>query len=219
MARKMKISPKLLMEEFSSVNPEVGKNELSTSQVSDAVDNLLGKSGVIPDVKPIKDGFRIMGKVITAKTSSADWGTVLNAIELAKPGEILFLQSENDDKAIWGELTSINAQNKGIQGTIIYGAARDVTEVKYLDYPIFSRSIVPNAGTPLSEGEVNVPLHFDNLIVSPGDTVIADDGGVVVVPQENYKEVISAALKIKENEERILNLIKSGKSLKDIIGI
>ena len=220
MAKKMEISPKSIMEKFSSGKSNKKKKmELSTSQISDAMESLLGNSGVIPGIKPLKNGFNINGKVMTAKTSSEDWGTVLDAIELTKSGEILLLQSEDDDKAIWGELTSKNAQKNGLKGTVIYGAVRDVSAVRSMNYPVFSLSIVPNAGAPLAQGEVNIPLHFENLTVRPGDTIIADDGGVVVVPQEHYSEVIVAAFKIKENEERILNLIKSGKSLKEIMKI
>ena len=71
-----------------------------------------------------KNGVSIWGKLVTAHTSSNDWGTVLKAIDQSDAGKILFLKSDNDNKAIWGELTSKAAQNKKIKGTIIFGAVR-----------------------------------------------------------------------------------------------
>ncbi len=219
--RLMKISPRSVLEKFSS-EEEISESlmaDISTSHLADALKNLTGESNVVPGVKPIKEGLRMWGEVITAHTSSDDWGTVLKAIDQAEAGKILFLKSDDDQRAIWGELTSKAAQNKKIKGTIVFGAVRDVSAVRSMNYPVFSRAIVPNAGTPRNEGEVNIPIKLEDLTVHPGDFALADDGGVVVVSPEKLHETLKESLKIKDAEEEILRRLNQGQSLSDILGI
>jgi len=217
----MKISPRSVLEKFSSEEDlsESLMGEITTSHLSDAQKNLEGSTRVVPGVKPIKNGVSIWGELVTAHTSSNDWGTVLKAIDQSDAGKILFLKSDNDNKAIWGELTSKAAQNKKIKGTIIFGAVRDVSAVKSMDYPVFSRAIVPNAGTPLNEGEVNIPIKIGDFTVEPGDFVLADDGGVVVVPRDKLQETLKESVIIKKTEEKILKQLNQGQFLSDILGI
>jgi 3-hexulose-6-phosphate synthase len=221
MPDKMKISPRSILEKFSS-EVEIHESlplDISTSHLADGLKNLTGVANVVPGVKSIKNGVCIWGEVVTAHTSSNDWGTVLKAIDQADAGKILFLKSEDDQKAIWGELTSKAAQNKKIKGTIVYGAMRDISAVRSMNYPVFSRAIVPNAGAPLNKGEVNITLQLEDLTVHPGDFVMADDGGVVVVPQDKLLETLEESLKIKDTEEKILRLLNQGQSLSNILDI
>lgn len=221
MPHKMKISPRSILEKFSS-EEEISESlplDISTSHLADALQSLTGSAHVVPEVKSIKNGLCIWGEVVTAHTNSNDWGTVLKAIDMTDAGKILFLKSENADQAIWGELTSKAAQNKKIKGTIVFGAVRDVSAVRSMNYPVFSSAIVPNAGNPLNEGEVNIPLQLEDLIVHPGDFVMADDGGVVVVPHDKLLETLKESLKIRDTEEEILRLLNLGHSLSNILGI
>lgn len=218
MDRKMEISPEGLLRRFSK---EPGfsfwKDKLSTPQLSDALKNMLDYNPVIPGVKPLLDKYKILGKIITVQTASNDWGTVLKAIDLAQKGDILFISVDKDDSAVWGELTSKTSKQKGIAGTVIYGAARDASAIRKLNYPVFAKNIVPNAGAPLAEGEVNVPLQFGDLTVNPYDVVLGDDCGVVVVPGKRFTQVIHQALKIKKDEEDIIKKMETGYSLTSII--
>lgn len=225
MAKKLEISPDNILEQFSSkktedkIEFEINKLDISTSQISDALKNLTGESGVLPQVKPIKDNLRISGKVVTVETSQNDWGTSLKSIETTNKGKIIFISCDGDDVGVWGELFSKYAQKKGISGTVIYGAARDVKAVRDLDYPVFSRALVPNAGYPSAEGKTDVPLECGGIKINPGDWIFGDDCGVVLVPQNILKKVIKETIKIKKNEDRILNQLQEGASLSDILGI
>ena len=215
---RMEISPEGLLKRFSHQESfSLWKDKLSTPQLSDALKDLLDYSPVIPGIKPLKDEYKILGKIITVQTSAYDWGTALDAIDLAKKGDILFILTDGDDSAVWGELTSKTAQQKGIAGTVVYGAVRDVAAVKKLDYPVFTRSIVPNAGKPLGDGEVNVPLEYGGITINPGDVVLGDDCGVIVVPGELFRKAIHKALEIKEGEKEIIERIEKGHSLSSII--
>jgi 3-hexulose-6-phosphate synthase len=225
MAKKMKISAESLLGQFSFQKREKDADfslenlEITTSQISDALKNLTGEYGVIPGVKPIKDDLKISGRVVTVKTQQDDWGTSLKAVETAKKGEIVFICCDGDEIGVWGELFSKYAQIKGVQSTVIYGAMRDVEAVRQLNYPVFSRSIVPHAGTPRAEGETHIPLECRGVKINTGDWIFGDDGGVVVVAEEILQKVISKALKIKKNEDEILHQIEDGSSLSDILGI
>jgi 3-hexulose-6-phosphate synthase len=218
MDEKMEISPEGLLKRFShqtEFNSELFK--LSTPQLTDALKNLINYVPVIQGVKPLKEDFKILGKAITAKTSANDWGTVIKAINLANKGDVLFISADSDDSAVWGELTSKSAQRKELAGTVVCGAVRDVNAIRNLNYPVFSKAIVPNAGAPLAEGELNVPLKCGDITVNPYDMVLGDDCGVVVVPGAIFSEALNRAMQIKKDEQEIINKIDSGYSLSSII--
>ena len=220
MNEKEKLSPESFLKKFSKKD-EVNKLKhlkITSSQVSDALYNLTGNSGAIEGVMPLFD-VSVLGKVVTVDTNSDDWGTCVKAIDTAKKGEILFIHVNDDNKAVWGELTSKTAKNKGIIATIIYGAVRDVKAIKELKYPVFSKNIVPNAGNPKADGKINISVKCGELIVNPYDIIIADECGVVVIPKEHMKNIINETLKIKKNEENIIKGIEQGKSLSSIIGL
>ncbi|EKQ55684.1 MAG: Demethylmenaquinone methyltransferase [Methanobacterium sp. Maddingley MBC34] len=225
MAKKMEISAESVLGQFSS--KKMGKDidfrlktlNISTSHISDALKNLTGKYGVIPGVKPIKDDLKIGGRVVTVKTQQDDWGTSLKAVETGNKGDIVFICCDGDDIGVWGELFSKYAQKKGIQSTVIYGAMRDVEAVRELNYPVFSRSVVPHAGTPRAEGEINIPLECGGIKITPEDWIFGDEGGVVVVAGEILDNVILEAIQIKKNEDKILHQLEEGISLSDILGI
>lgn len=214
----MKISPEGILERFSYPRDELELwKDLSTPQVSDALMNMLEHPWVIPGVKPLKDEFRIIGRAVTVKTSSYDWGTALKAMDIAQKGDVLVICLEDDDNAVWGELTSKTAQENGLTATVVYGAVRDVTAIKKLNYPVFTRSIVPNAGKPLGKGEVNVSLECGDVIINPQDIIMGDDCGVIVVPAELSDRVMKKALQIKRDESEIIRKIKEGWSLSKIL--
>ncbi len=221
MDKKMKISPKGIRERFSHPRDdfELWKNELSTPQVSDALKSIVNNPWVIKCLKPLKDEFRIIGNAITIDTSSYDWGTALKAIDIAQKGDVLVIHSEDDNNAVWGELTSKTARKKGLAGTIVYGAVRDAAAIKNLNYPVFTRSIIPNAGEPLGEGTFNVPIKCGGVTINPQDVIMGDDCGVIVVPAEIFRSVMKKTLKIKNSERKILQKIEEGWPLSEIIGL
>jgi len=215
---KMEISPEGLLKRFSrDTGFSFWKDKLSTPQLSDALKIMLDYNPVIPGVKPLLDEYKILGKIVTVQTSSNDWGTVLKAIDIAQKGDILFIKVDKDDSAVWGELTSKTSQHKGIAGTVVYGAVRDAAAIRKLNYPVYTKSIVPNAGAPLAEGEVNIPLQCGDITINPSDVVLGDDCGVIVVPGELFTQAVNNAFQIKKDEEEIIRKIESGYSLSNLI--
>lgn len=192
--------------------------KITSSHVSDALNNINGCSGLIEGVMPLFDTM-VMGSVVTVNTAAHDWGTCVKAIDKAKKGEILFINVDDDDEAIWGELTSRTAMERGIEATMVHGAVRDVGAIKEMEYPVFTRKVVPNAGNPLAEGEINVPIKCGPITINPHDFVVGDECGVVVVPRELLEDVVIEAIKIIKMEKNIVFDIKKGNSLSSILGL
>ncbi|MDI6644303.1 MAG: RraA family protein [Methanobacteriaceae archaeon] len=219
MKNKPKISPETILRNFSTkkFDQKTLKN-ISTPQISDAMKKLDIKNTSLKGVK-LRSGEKLSGSAVTVKTNSGDWGTVVKAIETAKKGQVIVICPDNNEQALWGELTSRMAQKNGLGGTVVLGAVRDISAIRSLNYPVFSSSIIPNAGMPLNRGEVNVPIKFGDIEIHPNDMIIGDDCGVLVIPQSRYYEVIKETINIKEQEKKISEKIEKGFSLSEILGI
>lgn len=192
-------------------------DNVSACQVSDAYNGVSKRSGVIQSIKPVNNQ-KVFGSIFTAETTSDDWGTSALAIDEACEGDILFFKVDSDDKAIWGELASACARDNGIKATVIYGSARDLDALLYMDYPVFASNFCPNAGSALGLGTLNETIVIEDKKINPGDFFIGDESGIVVVPQELFAKTMIAALEVKIKESRIINDIESGKSLAEIVG-
>ncbi|MEN6573215.1 RraA family protein [Methanobacterium aggregans] len=215
------LSAESLLKNFSAelARSKLCNSRVTTSNLSDAMRHVAGENGVLTGVKPVKEGIKIMGTATTVETASDDWGTVIKGIYSSKRGDVLVIKCDNDDPAVWGELASSTAQKRGIIGTVIYGSARDISGIKNLNYPVFSRNIIPNAGDAKAEGYVNVPLNCGETLVNPGDFIMGDECGVVCVPHQILEEVFKEAFSILDNEDEIVAKIKKGSSFLEILGI
>ncbi len=216
--KKFKFSHKLLDKYLKQKLDEQKIPFLSTPQISDALKKTIGIQGVIPGVKAANH-HKIFGKLVTAYTKADDWGTSVQVIDAALPGEVIFIYAEGDNHAVWGELTSTAAKKKGIAGTIIFGACRDLDAIKNMDYPVFSKKVIPNAGWPRGDGDININLDCEGTLVKPGDYVVGDDCGVVVIPQSIFKEVMQEAKDIKHLEKKITKQLENGKTLSEILNL
>ncbi|MGB9175904.1 MAG: bifunctional hexulose-6-phosphate synthase/ribonuclease regulator, partial [Methanoregula sp.] len=136
------------------------------------------------------------------------------AIDIAKKNDVIVINNDGvTDVAPWGELATRSCKTKGIAGVVIDGAVRDVDDIRDLKFPLFAKGIVPNAGEPKGFGEINAEIRCAGQYVRPGDWIIGDESGVVVVPQERAYEIARRALEVKKNEERIREEIRRGSTL------
>jgi 3-hexulose-6-phosphate synthase/6-phospho-3-hexuloisomerase len=106
---------------------------------------------------------------------------------------------------------------KGIEGVVIDGAARDVDDIRAMEFPVFARHVVPNAGEPKGFGEIGAEIRCGGQTVRSGDWIVGDDMGVVVVPQEEAQEIANRALDVKEHENRLREEIQRGSSLSKVL--
>lgn len=191
---------------------------VSACQVSDAFNGITKRSGVIQSIKPVNNQ-KVWGKIFTAETDSDDWGTSAQAIDAAESGDVLFFKVSDDKKAIWGELASTCARDNGIKATVIYGSARDLDALLYMEYPVFASNFCPNAGSALGLGTLNEVIEVEGTKINPGDFFIGDESGIVVIPQELFAQTMQATLAVKIKEANIIDAIDDGMTLAEIVGL
>lgn len=187
--------------------------EVSTSHVSDA----MHRKGEMHGIHAVCFGKKFFGKAFTVKAYPGDWSKSVQAIDKAERGDVIVIDAHGSRLALWGELATKSAISKGISGVVIDGAVRDVEEVKKMKFPVFARYVSPAAGEPKGLGELSVPIKCGGVDVEPGDYILADQNGVVVIPGRRALEVINRALYVKEKEERVKKEIADGKTLGKIL--
>jgi len=183
--------------------------KVSTPNISDA----MHRKGAITGIKPLKKGYKMVGKALTVKTMDGDWAKPVEAIEKAKKGDVIVIDANGGKIAVWGELASWSCKMKKISGAVIDGAVRDVDDIVKMDFPVFAKNVAPNAGEPKGYGEIGVEIVCGGQKVKNDDWVVGDDSGVVVVPKENAVEIGNRALDVMEKENRIREEIKRGNVL------
>jgi 3-hexulose-6-phosphate synthase/6-phospho-3-hexuloisomerase len=188
--------------------------EVSTSNISDA----MHRKGAMKGIHPLVRG-KMVGTAVTVQTFPGDWAKPVEAIDIAKEGDVLVIYNENKDVACWGGLATWSSLNKGIAGVVIEGAVRDIDEVENLGLPIYTSNTVPNAGDPKGFGEINAEITCGGQTVKPGDYIVGDESGVVVIPAERAYELARRAKEVYKTEKRLFDEIKRGGTLSEIMNL
>jgi len=183
--------------------------EATTANFSDAMET----SAILEGIYPIEPGMKALGRAITVYVAPGDWTKVVEAIDLAGKGQILVVDASGIGPAVWGELATISAIERGLAGVIINGGLRDVEEIRKLGFPVFAKLSMPNAGTPRGLGEIGVPLKIGSTTIYSGDWIIADDNGVVCVPKKSFEVVSTRAKTIAQQAQRLKEKILGGSTL------
>ncbi|MGB1587062.1 MAG: 3-hexulose-6-phosphate synthase [Thermoplasmatota archaeon] len=186
----------------------------STSNISDAMHR---KGAMDAGILARQTGARIAGKAVTVFTADGDWAKTVEAIDVAQADEILVIDQRGGQTAMWGELASTSCVGKGIAGLVTDGAVRDIDDIRDMEFPVWSRWVVPNAGEPKGHGQIGLEIKCGGQTVRNGDWIIADDMGVVVVPQEHAQEIANRSLEVHEKENRLREEIKRGKTLSSVL--
>lgn len=186
--------------------------QVSAANVSDA----MHRGGVAPGLHALQPGLRCFGRAVTVRTAPGDWAKPVQAIDQAGPGDVLVIDAGGVAPAIWGELATTTAVNRKVEGVIIDGAARDTTDIRAMRFPLFCRLTCPNAGEPKGLGEIGATVHLGGVPVHPGDWVLADDDGVVVLPQAQAVEIANRAMDVLERENRLREEIRRGSTLAEV---
>ncbi len=196
--------------------------KLSTTNLSDALDQV-GLRGAVIGIRPLFGTPKIIGSAITIKMTAAGMTKSkrhlgVDAIALAKKGDVIAVDNRGDIyNNCWGEILSCMAQQKGVSGVIVDGAARDVDACQEIGFPVFARGVVPiTARGRIMQEDFNCPIRVGDVQVRPGDILVGDVNGVVVVPFEKLDEVLSAAEKIFEKEEHMKADIMAGMDILEV---
>ena len=184
-----------------------GLRDLPTATISDAMDKL-GIVGQCLGIAPLDPRFRLVGRAFTLRYRTAgvvDRGTVGDYIDDVAPGDIVVLDNQGRlDATVWGDILTAVATRRKIGGTVIHGVCRDVSRALDLGYPIFSRGRYMRTGKDRVEVEsMNQPVSLGEVQVRPGDILVGDADGILVVPKIREQEIFETARAIEDAEQAI----------------
>jgi 4-hydroxy-4-methyl-2-oxoglutarate aldolase len=173
----------------------------------------------VPGFSPQVPGTKAVGRAFTVRyrPCGVEKGTVGDFLDEVEAGQVVVLDNGGRTfGTVWGDIMTVYAQKKGIAGTVIDGICRDLPRILALKYPIFTRGRWMVTGKDRVEVDgIQVPVAIGDVQVKPQDIVVADDSGVVVVPSERAEEVWKIAREIEEAEQKILELLEKGFTLRE----
>jgi regulator of RNase E activity RraA len=173
----------------------------------------------------IKPAFRakVCGQAITVQLSKGDLVDPLKALEMGHPGDVIVVDAGGDlNTSVCGGLMGGLAQNRGIRAMIVDGAGRDTDELEDINWPIWTRAITPRGTHTMFSGRkeelsINVPIACGGVVVNPGDFIVADLMGVVVIPRARAEEVVALAREQADREQATRLWVKQGKTVEDLL--
>jgi 4-hydroxy-4-methyl-2-oxoglutarate aldolase len=169
-------------------------------------------------VQPLFPGARTCGPALTVKAPPGDNLIVHKSLQLARPGDVLVIATGGHlEGAPWGELLSLSAKQRGVAGVVIEGAVRDREAITRLGLPVFCSAVLPGGTHKANPGSLNVPIAVAGAAVSPGDLVIGDGDGVVVVPRLEAPSVLERARAILKKEAWLREQILAGELLFEVL--
>ena len=181
---------------------------LGTGPICDA----LGRFAAMDyQIKPLDPGMSMVGSALTIWTRPCDNLVIYKALEMAQAGDVLVIATHGyTTNSIWGELTSLIGRARGLAGVVTDSVVRDSREIVQIGLPVFARGLTPNSPFKDGPGKVNVPVDCGGVTVRPGDIVVGDADGVVVVPQELAETVLERVSAIHAKEAAIRVEIEAG---------
>jgi 4-hydroxy-4-methyl-2-oxoglutarate aldolase len=164
---------------------------------------------------------QVVGTAITVRLPDGDLEATVPAIDLLQPGDVLVVDhGGRDSLACWGELTSLAAKARGCVGVIVDGSITNIAEIAGHNLPTFARGRAALGGRSLgSGGGVNVPIQCGGVAVHPGDLVVADDDGIVILPPQRMVEVATAAMPLFQRLPFARTWVERGGLLGEITGV
>jgi regulator of RNase E activity RraA len=167
-----------------------GFADFDTPSVSDLMNRLYALSPAIRNLT--SPGLRLLGPAVTVRCYPGDNLMVHKSLDIARPGDIVIVDAGGSEMtAVLGDLVSTKARHRGISGFLVDGLIRDLPGILALeDFPVFARGVTPIGPLHRGPGEINYPVSVGGIVVHPGDLVLGDLSGIVVVPRDSAPEVL-----------------------------
>ena len=191
---------------------------IATSTLANTLDDFDLGGKILPSIKSVAPGFRFAGPAVTLKEVVGDVGSHTLAdfcigaiIDATSAGDVIVIDADGACVSTWGGMASYAAKLKGIAGLLVDGAVRDLNEMVAFDFSVFSRHLTPLTGrTRLKVEAIGVPVSIDGVAVAPGDLIVADNTGVVVLPQAQATQINARAETFAADDTAALQDLKAG---------
>ena len=162
-------------------------------------------------IKPLDPTMELVGSALTVWTRPCDNMAIYRALEMARPNDVLVIATNgHTTNSIWGELTTLVGRARGLAGMVTDGMVRDSREIIEIGLPIFARGLTPNSPFKDGPAKINVPVTCGGCSVSPGDILVGDADGVVIVPQALAEAILERVAAIHDKEAAIRAEIEAG---------
>jgi len=208
-----------IVQKISRPDPEAVKilGELGVATVHEAQ----GRTGLMkPYMRPIYPSAKVAGPAVTVLCQSGDNLMIHAAVAVCQPGDVLVVTTGSDSTdGMFGDLLATSLMAHGVLGLIIDAGVRDVSELTAMDFPVWSRAISAQGTVKATPGSVNVPIVCAGAGIKPGDVIVGDMDGVVVVPRERAAEVAKASQARVAKEEKNRHSLRSGELGLDMYGL
>jgi 4-hydroxy-4-methyl-2-oxoglutarate aldolase len=190
---------------------------MSTATVHEASG---GKGALSSRIKPISPEMKLCGSALTVKAQPGDNLVFHKALYVAQPGDVIVADAQGYTEAgPWGEVMAVAACARGITGLVINGAVRDAEAMTALGFPVFARAVCIKGTEKAYLGAINHPLNLDNITIHPGDLILGDRDGLVVVAREEAETVLEKSLAREEKEKDIMERLRRGETTLEIYGL
>ena len=195
--------------------------EFGVADLHEALGPVEGRTMLMsPRMRPLDPTLRIAGVAVTVLNYPGDNLMMHQALYLAERGQVLVMTNGGSiTSAQWGELAGLEAQVKGLAGLVVDGAVRDTQALIGMRFPVWSTAIHAAHPEKKGPGSVNIPVVVDGVLVHPGDIVVADADGVLVIPPVFLQDALDGAKRRKEREAGMKRRIAAGEHLHDMLSL
>jgi len=171
-----------------------------------------------PALQPLWRPCQMVGQAVTVRCTALDSAVVHLAIDMAESGDIIVIDRNGDEKhACWGGITTLAAKLEGLAGAVVDGCATDLVEIQELAFPVYARRLSPLTTKGLAlEGEINTQVQIGGVPVNPGDLVVADSNGVLIMSPEVAERVVDEAEKRQLRELWVQEQLRKGVKISDL---
>jgi len=180
-----------------------------------------GRRGMVdPTIRPAWAGAQLCGPAVTVECPPADNLMLHHAVARAEPGVVIVATLGGYLRTgAWGEILTVAAQARGVAGLAVDGAVRDIEAISGHAFPVFSRGLAIGACTKERPGALDIPILFGGVVVSPGDLVIGNADGIVIIEQDRIEQVYQAAMARRDREAELMEQLRSGKTTLELLGL